>query len=86
MPANIMTTDATAATADLVVTSPITVGLKGVVPGTLPRVVILLKDDTNNYNETDVVLTASYSSTMIVGPGTYRFARVAGVACGVYSA
>ena len=63
--------------------SSLTVGLKGVTADA--KVLIKLKDDTGGYNVVDT-LTANSAVKLIVAPGTYRFTRVAGASCGVYSA
>lgn len=65
--------------ADVVVSPPFTVSLKGT-PGTpisdLCRVIISLKDDAGNYIEVDA-LTADRRALVINGAGTYRFSRTA---------
>lgn len=87
MATELLATGTTAAnSADLVVASGsmVTVGIKGVVDATA-RVRILLKDDGGGY--TDVADLNSFRPAIeIVAPGTYRFTRVAGGACGVFSA
>ncbi len=85
MPANILATGSTPADSpDLVVTTPITVGLKEVPVGNVPAVTISLKDDASKYNPVGY-LSASEPATVISGPGTYRFSRTSGT-CGVFSA
>jgi hypothetical protein len=87
MATELLATGSTAAnSADLVVASGsmVTVALKGVVDATA-RVRILLKDDTAAYSDV-AELNSFRPATEIVAPGTYRFTRVAGGACGVFSA
>ncbi|RWO20665.1 hypothetical protein [Mesorhizobium sp.] len=71
--------------ADVVVAAgtPVTVSLKGWV--TDAKVYIYLKDDAAAYNLVGI-LTAYEPATSITAPGTYRFSRVAGASCGVFSA
>ena len=87
MPTQLLATGSTAAdSADLPVTagSPVTVGIKGTVDAQA-RVRITLKDDAGGY--TDVgELTPFRPALAISAPGTYRFTRVAGSTCGVFSA
>jgi len=45
---------------------------------------ILLKDDAGEYFRVDA-LTANHPAK-IIGTGTYRFSRRAGISCGVFSA
>lgn len=69
---------------DLVVTSTVTVGIKGALTSQA-HVRITLKDDAGGY--TDVgELTPFRPALAITAPGTYRFTRVAGETCGVFSA
>lgn len=49
-----------------------------------PVVYISLKDDVGEYFRVDT-LRSSKSSVVIIAAGTYRFSRVAGVSCGVFS-
>lgn len=63
--------------------TPLTVGLKGVTDQNA-IVIISLKDDAPAYNVVGR-LTSDVPSLMISAPGTYRFSRVAGATCGVYS-
>lgn len=49
------------------------------------KVEIQLKDDAGEYF-TVATLTGGRPSIVIVGAGTYRFVRVAGASCGVFSA
>jgi hypothetical protein len=90
MPTQILSTNTTAAdSADVVVAAgtPLTVCLKdaaGVLVGAGARVDILLKDDAGQYFLIDS-LGAQKLAVVIVGPGTYRFSRQAGVSCGVFS-
>lgn len=46
---------------------------------------VLLKDDAGAYYRIDS-LSPLQPALAIAAPGTYRFARVAGAACGVFSA
>jgi hypothetical protein len=85
MATEILATGSTAAdSADVVVAAgtPVTVGLKGVADGQA-RVLISLYDGAA-YNVVGELRSHS-SSTQITAPGTYRFSRVAGATCGVYS-
>lgn len=87
MATQILTTANTAAnSADLVVVAgtPVTVALKGVVDAAA-FVRILLKDDAGSYHQV-AELSSGNRATVITAPGTYRFARVAGGVCGVFSA
>lgn len=87
MATQILATASTAAdSADVTVVAgtPLTVGLKGVADGGA-LVAIKLKDDASAYNVVGS-LTATQSSILISAPGTYRFSRVAGATCGVFSA
>jgi hypothetical protein len=72
--------------ADLVVASgsTVTVGMKGATSGEA-RVRVQLKDDAGAYIDVSE-LTPFRPATAITAPGTYRFARVAGATCGVFSA
>jgi hypothetical protein len=84
MATEILATASTAASSsDVVVTTAIAVSVKGVADGEA-YVTILLKDDGAAY---DVVgsLTSHSPATVISAPGTYRFTRRAGAACGVFS-
>jgi hypothetical protein len=86
MATQLIATGTTAASSsDVVVAAgtPVTVGLKASVPGA--EVVIALKDDASAYNIVGR-LTHLSPATVISGPGTYRFTRVAGASCGVFSA
>lgn len=49
------------------------------------QVLIQLKDHAGNYIRV-AELTGAVPSLMIQAPGTYRFARLPGVSCGVFSA
>lgn len=87
MATQILATASTAAdSADVTVAAgtPVTVGLKGVVDANA-AVIISLKDDAATYNVVGR-LTSDVPSLMISAPGTYRFSRVAGATCGVFSA
>jgi hypothetical protein len=86
MPTEILATAATAAdSADVVVADgeSLTVALKGLVDDDA-RVLVSIKDDGDAYNDV-AELTAYRPSTVVAAPGTYRFTRVAGGACGVFS-
>lgn len=86
MATEILSTAATAAnSADVTVAAgtPLTVGLKGVLDQNA-IVIISLKDDAAAYN-VQGRLTSDVPSLMISAPGTYRFSRVAGATCGVFS-
>lgn len=86
MATELLATAATAANStDLVVAAgtPVTVGLKGVATGA--TVVVSLKDDAAAYNVVGQI-NSQNPATMISAPGTYRFSRIAGAACGVFSA
>lgn len=85
--APILTTASTAAdSSDVIVVAgtPLAVSLKGVADGGA-RVVVSLKDDAGAYNVVSE-LTSHQPKTLITAPGAYRFTRVAGAACGVFSA
>jgi hypothetical protein len=81
------TANTAADSADVTVAAgtPITVSLKGQVDQAA-IVLISLKDDGGVYNQTGGRLTSDVPSLMISAPGTYRFSRVAGATCGVFSA
>lgn len=86
MPTQILPAAATAAnSADVVVAAgaTLTVGLKGVSGSA--RVEIRLKDDAAGYNKVGE-LNINERAVCITAPGTYRFARLAGGTCGVFSA
>lgn len=69
--------------ADVVVTSAITIGLKGF--GQDARVNILLKDDAGGYNFVGS-LSGAEPTKVLSSPGTYRLSRTAGSgSCGAYS-
>ena len=67
--------------ADIVIATTTTVGLKGA--NAAAEVAIKLKDDAGGYNVVGE-LSIEEAVKVIVGPGTYRFSRVAGT-CGVFS-
>lgn len=48
------------------------------------KVEIQLKDDDNEYFAVDT-LHSGKVAVVIAGAGTYRFSRIAGVSCGVFS-
>jgi len=91
MATNILTVGTTAANSSdvtVVAGTPLTVCLKDaagkvVEPGA--RVNILLKDDAGEYFLVGLQLTTLKPALQIAAPGTYRFSRVAGVSCGVFS-
>lgn len=86
MATEILATASTAAnSADTAVASgeTLTVCLKGVTDASA-RVLIYLKDDDSAYNLVGE-LNSYKPSTVIAAIGTYRFTRVAGGACGVFS-
>jgi hypothetical protein len=76
-------TAADSADVTVVAGTPLTVCLKVWDVGA--KVYISLKDDGSAYNVVGK-LTAYEPSLMISAPGTYRFSRVAGATCGVFSA
>lgn len=81
----ILATNNTAAdSADVPVTAATTVSLKGVTDSKA-SVIIKLKDDGGAYVPVGS-LSSSLPCVLIVAPGTYRFTRVAGATCGVFSA
>lgn len=88
MPTQILATGSTAAnSADVVVADgeSLTVALKGVAAGdTNARVVISVKDDAGAYREIGGISWRN-PETVIWAPGTYRFTRLAGGTCGVFS-
>lgn len=87
MATQILATASTAANSsdvDVLLGAPLTVSLKGVADGEA-NVTILLKDDAAAYNVVGA-LNSQNPATLITAPGTYRFTRVAGAACGVFSA
>ncbi|TCP87282.1 hypothetical protein C8J31_105144 [Rhizobium sp. PP-CC-2G-626] len=86
MATQLLATGSTAAnSADVVVASgsSLTVGLKGA--DALAQVFISLKDDAGGYQRVGS-LSGLEAATCISAPGTYRFSRVAGGTCGVFSA
>lgn len=75
--------------ADVVVASgaSLTVSLKDAAGPTLGAnavVNVLLKDDVGQYFRVDRLSTAK-PALVIAAAGTYRFSRVAGTSCGVFS-
>jgi hypothetical protein len=56
----------------------------GPVIGTAARVDVQLKDDSAQYF-TVATLSGAKPALVITGAGTYRFSRVAGTSCGVFS-
>ncbi len=90
MPTQILAAGTTATdSSDVVVAAgtPLTVALKdaaGPLVGTGARVEIKIKDDAGQYFYVDT-LSDRRPSLVIYGPGTYRFSRIAGVSCGVFS-
>ena len=90
MASNILAVGDTAANSDDVIVeagTPLTVCLKYSGSQTTPdaEVTVLLKDDDGAYWPTGVKLTAYQPIITLFGPGAYRFARKAGVSCGVFS-
>jgi len=87
MATEILATASTAAdSSDMIIDvgTPVTVGLKGMTDSEA-LVHISIKDDGGAYNVVGK-LTSAECVVVIDGPGTYRFSRVAGHTCGVYSA
>lgn len=84
MATQILATGTTAAnSSDTVIAAGTAVCLKGLAgPGA--TVNILLKDDAGNYNFVGE-LTSAEPVAVITAAGTYRFTRIVGVACGVFS-
>ena len=81
------TADTAADSADVTVAAgaPVTIGLKGAAAGA--RVLLKLKDDAAAYNVIgELTGIAGERALTIYGPGVYRLTRVAGAACGVFSA
>lgn len=87
MPSNVLTTGSGAAdSADQVVTTPVTVGLKGAASQNA-LVTVSLKDDVGAYWPVDELRGGSGGFKVISAPGTYRFSRTAeSSACGVFIA
>lgn len=74
---------------DLVVAagSPVTVALNdaaGVKVAAGAKVLVLLKDPAGEYFKVGALGT-EIPALVIDGPGTYKFRRLAGVSCGVFS-
>ena len=87
MPSEILAVGSTAASsADVVIAEgeTATVGIKGFTASSA-EVHIELKDDDAGYNYLGS-LRPTIPAVSITSPGTYRFTRRAGAACGVYSA
>lgn len=87
MPTQLLATGSTAAdSADLVVAAgtPVTVCLKGLTTGSA-KVEVKLKDDAGAFTIVGS-LTLNSPAVCITAPGTYRFSRIAGAACGVFRA
>lgn len=81
--ANVLTTAATdASSSDQTITSDTVYGLKGASAGA--KVKIELKDDGGLY--VHVGYLTPEESAKVLSAGTWRFTRVGGVSCGVYSA
>jgi len=81
------TTAANSADVTIAAGATLTVCLKdaaGAVIGNAAKVEIQLKDDAGEYF-TVATLTGGRPSIVIVGAGTYRFSRHAGISCGVFS-
>lgn len=91
MPTQILATGTTdLASADVVIAAgaSLTVALKDAAGPGIPvgvRVLIQLKDDAGQYFTVDE-LNRDRAALLIVAAGTYRFRRMAGTACGVFSA
>lgn len=86
MATEILATGSTAANSadvSVVAGTPLAVSLKGMT-NMDARVVVYLKDDAAAYNQVGD-LVASQPAITITAPGTYRFTRVAGGTCGVFS-
>jgi hypothetical protein len=90
MPTQILAVGTTAANSgDVVVDSgaALTVGLKdaaGPVVNPLALVHVTLKDDVGEYFRVEELTAAT--PALVLSPGTWRFSRVAGASCGVFSA
>ncbi len=82
--------DTAANSSDVVVTTDgLTVALKdaaGTRVASGAKVEIQIKDDDAEYFTIDTLNGGSKPAVFIAAPGTYRFARIAGVSCGVFSA
>lgn len=89
MATELLAVGTTAATSsDLVVTTPVTVALKDAVGarvGAGALVEIQLKDDLGQYFWVGTLASGINPATVIAGEGTYRFVRIAGTSCGVFS-
>jgi len=78
-------TAADSADVPVVAGEPITVALKGAAIGAL--VYIGLKDDAGAYQIIGRLEQIGGGNVVTIsGPGTYRFSRLAGAACGVFRA
>lgn len=83
MATNILSTADTAAdSSDIVLSSDTLVSLKGATAGA--KVNVFSKDDGAGYNK--VAKLTQMQPAGVLPAGTYRFSRVAGATCGVYSA
>jgi len=83
MATQILATASTAlSSSDTVFTSDTLVSLKGAAVGA--NVTIESKDDAGTYNVVGVLTQEKPSG--ILPAGTFRFTRIAGASCGVYSA
>ena len=71
-----------ASSSDQTITSDTVFGLKGASQGAKVR--IELKDDGSNYNV--VGYLTPEEPAKVLSAGTWRFTRLGGVSCGVYSA
>lgn len=83
--AEILATASTAASSsDITITAsaPLAVALKGYEVGAMVH--YYLKDDAGAYNYGGT-LNSQNPARQITAPGLYRFTRVAGISCGVYS-
>lgn len=81
--ANVLTTGtANGSSSDQAITSDTVFGLKEFTP--YAKVRIELKDDGGAYNVVGYLTPGEQAK--VCSPGTWRFTRVGGAACGVYSA
>lgn len=81
--ANVLTTASSdASSSDQAITSDTVYGLKGATTGA--KVKIELKDDGGLY--VLVGYLTPEESAKVLSPGTWRFTRIGGPTCGVYSA
>lgn len=89
MPENILTNGTSAAdSTDQIIPAGTTVGLKSgdMVGSNIPddaEVIVYIKDDLGQYIEVDR-MNSGKAQIVILGPGVFRFSRVAGGNCGVF--